>query len=76
MILFLFYIFLFYLFYKLLFDFIIPVFRTTRRVRRSFREMHEQMNPKTGQPFQKQADPSKQPKADKDDYIDFEEIKG
>ena len=72
---FLFYFFLCYLLYKLLFDFILPIFRTTRRVRQGFRNMHEQMNGETGQPFQKQSDAVKQPQPDKGDYIDFEEIK-
>jgi len=61
-----------------LFDFIIPVYRTTRRVRRGFREMHEQMNgqaTESSQPSQKQNGTAKQPQPDKGDYIDFEEIK-
>ncbi len=74
---FLFYCFLAYLAFKLLFNFIIPVVKTTRQVKKSFREMHEKMqgtgsgpDPKAGQPSAKGAANSKS-----SDYIDFEEIK-
>jgi hypothetical protein len=74
---FLFYVFLFYMLYKLLFDFIIPVFKATRQVKRGFRQMQDHMNQQAGQ--QKQAGTVKQqPSNDKTqagEYIDFEEIK-
>lgn len=72
---FLFYVFLIYLAYKLVFDFIIPVMRTTRQVKRGFREMQDRMNQsmqqQQGQPQQKAA----QPKQGAGEYIDFEEVK-
>ncbi len=73
-----FYIFLFYLGYKLLFEFIIPLFKTTRQVKRGFRNMQEQMRNQSGVPGETPKSPSgskgPQEKETKD-YIDFEEIK-
>jgi hypothetical protein len=74
---FLFYAFLLYLAFRLVFDFIIPVVKTTRRVRKGFREMHERMNQHTEQ-YNQHEDYSKQQSNNKGsvgDYIDFEEIK-
>ena len=83
---FLFYVLVFYVGYKLLFDFIIPIFRTTRQVRRGFKQMHQQMNEQMRQQsgsYQTQTSPGHQqnraqqkPNADQmGEYIDFEEIK-
>jgi hypothetical protein len=75
----LFYIFLAYLAFRFIFGFLIPILRTTRQVKRSFREMNARMG---GTPYgepdgsgraQKTAPATKAPS--KDDYIDFEEIK-
>ena len=44
---FLFYVFVFYLGYKLLFEFILPLVRTTRQVRRGFRDMNQRMRTAT-----------------------------
>ncbi len=76
---FLFYAFLFYVLFKLVFDFLIPIYRTTRRVKQSFRNMQQHMQDEqqasasyqsasARQPTSKQEEPSS-------DYIDFEEIK-
>ena len=73
---FIFYFFLFYLGYKLLFDFIIPVVRTTLKVKKGFRAMRDQMKQQSEQTQQfhgKEA--STATKVDKEDYIDFEEVK-
>ena len=71
----LFYGFLVYLLYRLIFHFIIPIYRTTRQVKKSFRTMQEQMRQNTetqGHPQNAQ----KKPGATKvGDYIDFEEVK-
>ena len=73
----------FYLLYRFVFNFIVPVARTTRHVRQQFRDMqgmNESMH--LGQASQQQAQsrpqPSQQRPAQKPpagDYIDFEEIK-
>lgn len=75
---FLFYAFILYLAFRLVFDFIIPVYKTTRQVRKGFREMHERMNQHTEQ-YRQQENYTRQNqnnnKTDTSDYIDFEEIK-
>jgi hypothetical protein len=75
---FLFYAFLFYLANKLVFDFIIPVYRTTKKVKQGFREMQERMNQHAEQYQQNNtqqtvSNPNQDTKAG--DYIEFEEVK-
>ena len=75
---FLLYAFLAYILYNLIFKFIIPVWRTTRQIKKGFREMQEKMNSQMGgqDPFGQGAPPRQsKPEARKGDYIDFEEIK-
>ena len=65
--------------YKLIFDFIIPVYRVSRDVKKRFRDMHQQMNDNVNG-FNNQQETVTQrqeaPKKPKDkDYIDFEEVK-
>lgn len=64
--------------YKLVFGFIIPVYKTTKKVRRGFRQMQEQMKQYQGEQYQ-QASPQQQTHSNKEstkgDYIDFEEVK-
>lgn len=63
--------------YKLVFDFIIPVYRTTRKVRNGFREMNEKMRQQTEafhQPHA-QVQKSKVEENNSGEYIDFEEVK-
>jgi len=71
-------IFLIYILYKLVFDFIIPVYQTSKRVKKQFGEMHSKMQDKMNefnrQQNQAQPNTSKAPKKD-EDYIDYEEIK-
>lgn len=71
-------IFLIYLLYKLIFDFIIPVYRSTRKIKKQFNEMHstmqDQMKGHHNPPPPREAKP--EPKAKKEgDYIEFEEVK-
>ena len=59
--------------YRLIFDFILPIYRTTKQVRRGFRDMQEQMNGQTpNQPNGATPKPEQKPVGD---YIDFEEVK-
>ena len=72
-------LFLLYLLYKLIFDFIIPIYVASRKVKKQFGEMHakmqEQMNKHNEQPTHRpQAAPEQQLKK-KEEYIDYEEIK-
>ena len=66
--------------YNLVFRFIIPVYKTTRQMKKKFREMQHQMQ---DQMNQHQNGPAAQPhpaqkpaaRTSKEDYIDFEEMK-
>ena len=66
-----------YLFYKFVADFVIPIYRTTKRVQDQFRAMQEHTsrnNPHPdGEPVNKPYNSA--PKNVTKEYIDFEEIK-
>ncbi len=68
---------LIYIIYKVVFDLIIPVYKTTQKIKKGFRNMHGQMQDQMDQkqpPRQSaSAKPAKKEKAG--DYIDFEEVK-
>jgi hypothetical protein len=81
-----------YILYKLVFDFIVPVARTTNNVRKQFRTMQEQMNGQGGfNEYYNQTSSANtsyennsgfsvnerhsSPNGNKEDYIDFEEVK-
>jgi hypothetical protein len=76
---FLFFAFLIYVLYKLVVDFAIPIYKTTRRVKKNFREMQQKMQ--EGQSgFSDKYPPSQNEKVQNGqpplgDYIDFEEVK-
>ncbi|MGX5818057.1 DUF4834 family protein [Chitinophaga lutea] len=75
--------------YKLIFDFIIPVYRTTKVVRRQVRDMQDAMQQQFRQQQQAQQNAQQQEqvqaqarqhaeaarKRDDGDYIEFEEVK-
>ena len=78
----------FYLLYRFVFNFLVPVARTTRHVRRQFRNMadmqeavrQQQQAQSQGYASQTQARPGpsqqrSEKRAPEGDYIDFEEIK-
>jgi predicted Holliday junction resolvase-like endonuclease len=74
----LFELFLLYMLYKLIFDFIIPIYNTTKQVKQKVNEMqrnvNEQMNRQERNEFNATAkEPA--PKTKGDDYIEFEEVK-
>jgi hypothetical protein len=66
-----------YILYKVIFDFIIPVYKTTKQVKTKMNDMHARMQeqqrgqapPPTQEPIKKAAPIAK------DDYIDYEEVK-
>ena len=75
---FLLYAFLIYLAYRLIFHFIIPVYKTTRQVKKQFREMHDRMEDHINQQQTNQQTPIPRTESKKEqagDYIDFEEVK-
>jgi len=65
--------------YKLIFQLVIPVYRSTRVMRQKFREMQQHMENQMNQSNPNQHPNSPQQKPDpegpKGDYIEFEEIK-
>lgn len=67
-----FYFFLAYLAYQLVFKFILPIYRTTRQVKRGFNEMKERMNGHAPDGAAPKPTPKGKPIGD---YIDFEEVK-
>ena len=72
-------LFLLYILYKLIFDFIIPIYNTTKKVKKQFGEMHNKMqdqmkNFTAQQNAAASREASSQP-LDKEDYIDYEEVK-
>ena len=74
----LFFAFLIYLAYRLVFHFIIPIYKTTRQVKKQFRGMHSRMQDNMGQqpPYQQPVTPATENKNQQaGDYIDFEELK-
>ena len=64
-----------FILYNLIFKFIIPIYRTTTRLKRGFREMQEKINAQYNAQNPNQQNPREQQKTTKGDYIDFEEIK-
>jgi hypothetical protein len=70
----------FYLLYRFVFNFLLPIFKTTRHVREQFRNMQGGM----GQQETRTQTPPQQPRPSErhssphgpaEDYIDFEEVK-
>lgn len=72
---------LIYILYKLIFDFIIPIYQTSKKVKKQFGEMHNKMQDQMNK-FNAQQSASGKTAADnikqpgyKEEYIDYEEIK-
>lgn len=73
-------IFAIYLLYKLIFEFIIPIYNATKKVKRQFGEMQSGMDAqlnkfKQQQQQQANAKSTQESPVKKEDYIDYEEIK-
>jgi amino acid transporter len=65
---------LIYILYQFIFNLVIPVYQTSQKIKKGFRDMHNQANQQ--QPHSSQSSPGKQgPNAKAGDYIDFEEVK-
>jgi len=70
--------FLIYLAYRFIFHFVIPIYKTTKQVKKQFREMHSRMEDHLNQQQANQQTATTQPenkKTQAGDYIDFEEVK-
>jgi hypothetical protein len=72
---FLLYLLLGWLAFNFIFRFVIPVYRTTRQLKKKFREMHDHMQEERVNQTQQSAQGKSTPQASGKDYIDFEEIK-
>lgn len=73
---FLFFGFLFYVLFRLVFDFFLPIYRTTKKVKQSVREMNQRMQGQnTAGPQPSQHRDAKKAKEPLGDYLDFEEVK-
>ncbi len=72
-------LFIIYMVYKLVFDFIIPVYRTTRQMKQKMSDMHQKMKEqeRNQQQFNAPTDKKTTVSSPKyaDDYIDYEEVK-
>lgn len=68
-------LFLIYIFYKLIFEFIIPVYQSTKKIKKQFGEMQSKMQQDMNTYSKKQANEPKPEKMKEGDYIEFEEIK-
>jgi hypothetical protein len=74
----LFLVIVFYLLYQFVFNFLVPVFRTTRHVRQQFRNMRDGMGEQQARPQQTAARPNERHSSTHgpaEDYIEFEEVK-
>lgn len=73
----LFELFLLYMLYKLVFDFIIPVYKTTKQVKQKVNEMNRNVNEQMNRQERDKFNATTKPAAPKkgDDYIEFEEVK-
>lgn len=62
--------------FNLVFRFIVPIYKTTRQMKKKFREMHTQMQEQANM-YQDSARPADEKPVSKKtgDYIDFEEVK-
>jgi lipopolysaccharide export LptBFGC system permease protein LptF len=67
----------FYIIYKVVFDFIVPVYKTTARVKNQFKNMHEtmQQQPNNFQEQQNKGAEKQKKDTSTGEYIDFEEVK-
>jgi Sec-independent protein translocase protein TatA len=67
--------------YQFIFKLVVPVYKTTRKIKKGFREMQEKMNEQFAQQQQQQAysasgsNSNKSTRPPTSDYIDFEEVK-
>ena len=72
-------LFVIYMVYKLVFEFIIPVYNTTRQMKQKMTEMHQKMQEQQEVNNQQYSNTSAQKEPSKksfsDDYIEYEEIK-
>ena len=68
-------IFLIYILYKIIFEFIIPVYHSTKKIRKQFGEMHDKMQEDMNAYDNRRTATEPKPAVKKEgDYIEFEEV--
>ena len=67
-------LFLIYLLYKFIFDFIIPIYESSKKIKKQFGQMQEKMDNDIKN-YQSHSNPAQPGPQEEADYIDFEEIK-
>ncbi|HVZ96894.1 MAG TPA: hypothetical protein VG847_08475 [Chitinophagaceae bacterium] len=67
--------FLVYILYKLIFDFVIPIYQSAGKMKRQFGEMQNRMQQDMKAASTRQQAMRPEPVKKEGDYIDFEEIK-
>lgn len=71
-------LFLIYILYQFIFEFVIPIYNTTKKVKKQFGDMHDKMQEQMNS-FNKQqtssTPPPVQKPTSKEDYLDYEEVK-
>ncbi|MEO6288406.1 MAG: hypothetical protein ABIO76_00710 [Ginsengibacter sp.] len=69
-------LFFIYILYKLIFDFIIPVYQSTKKIKKQFGDMQSKMQQDMNSFSKQQSTSQPKPETKKEgDYIEFEEIK-
>ncbi len=69
-------LFLIYILYKLIFDFIIPVYNSTKKIKKQFGDIQSKMQQDMTSFNNQQNTRQQKPEPTKDgDYIEFEEVK-
>jgi Sec-independent protein translocase protein TatA len=66
---------LIYVLYQFIFNLVIPVYQTTRKIKKGFSEMNNRMNEQHQQYSSQTTSKETKPKVKAGDYIDFEEMK-
>lgn len=67
-------LFVFYILYKLVVDFIIPIYKTTKNMKSKINEMNSKMEEQS-RSTQFTAPKESKTKPSREDYIDYEEVK-
>jgi hypothetical protein len=69
-------LFLIYILYKLIFEFIIPVYQSTKKIRKQFGDMQSKMQEDMKAYNNRPTSPEPEPRVKREgDYIEFEEVK-
>lgn len=68
-------LFVFYILYKLIVDFIIPIYKTTKNMSGKMQDMKRRMDEQQRTPQQTTPKAPEAPRPPKEDYIEYEEVK-